>query len=218
MYHGWQKDLPSSLEVCPVQYPGHGTRFREELFTDLTLLADATAEGLRPLVEGPFALFGHSMGAVLAFEIVRRFEKMGLSPNALLLAGARAPHLRPEEPLSYDLPDPEFLAELRKINGTPPEILDDREAMEFLIPILRADFQAMETYRVTPAPQLRCPISVFGGCEDHKVTTEHLDGWRDHSIGPFSRTLIEGTHFFVNESRAQLVKYIGQLLLPHLPT
>jgi medium-chain acyl-[acyl-carrier-protein] hydrolase len=183
------------------------------LLTELGALADAAVEGLRPLVEGPFAFFGHSMGAVLAFEIARRLEKqIGVSPGILLLAGTRAPHFRVEGAHIYDLPDPEFCAELRKINGTPPVILNDPDAMKFLMPILRADFQAVETYQVESGPQLKCPISVFGGREDQEVTATHLDAWKDYTIGPFARIMIEGTHFFVNESRDQLIQQVDRMI------
>lgn len=217
MYREWQNALPSCVEVCPVQYPGRGTRFSEPLFTDLVAHADAMTQGLRSLIEGPFVLFGHSMGAILAFEVARRFkEQMGVSPSMLLVASARAPHLQHHEVLTYNLPDMDLRAELRKINGTPAAILDNAEAMELLMPIVRADFQAVETYKFKSGPPLHCPISVFGGHKDEDASEADLSGWSRYTTSSFRCTMLEGGHFVVSELGVRFVETVAQALRPLL--
>jgi medium-chain acyl-[acyl-carrier-protein] hydrolase len=188
------------------------------LFTDLDTFADATLKGLESLLLEPYVFFGHSMGALLAFEMVRRLKKRGMAqPRMLILAGAQAPHMRVVEP-TYSLPSAEFTDELRKINGTPSELLDNSEAMQLIMPILRADFRVAQTYQFQPGPRLQCPISVIGGRDDDDITVEQLEGWKDHTVGTFQCTVVDGSHFFVNEPSAQIDKVLGQMLAILLPS
>lgn len=218
MYRSWQKGLPPDVEICPVQYPGRGTRYREPLFTDVDTFADAALKGLGPLLVEPYVFFGHSMGALLAFEMVRRLQKRGVAqPRLLILAGAQAPHMRVVES-TYSLPSSEFIAELRKINGTPSELLDNSEAMQLVMPILRADFKVAQTYQFQPGPRLQCPISVIGGRDDDDITVEQLEGWKDYTVGTFQCTVVDGSHFFVNEPSAQIDKLLNRILATLLPS
>ena len=213
IFRDWQRYFPSAIEICPVELPGRGQRLKEPLLRDLEKLARLTAEGLKPLLRPPFALFGHSMGALVAFEVARIFAHEDISPEMLFVAGARAPHFRENVRHTYDLPEAEFLEELRTINGTPAKLLNNAEMMDLLLPIIRADFQAVQTYRHMPGPPLTCPIVAFGGLVDSKIQADQLCGWRDYTVGEFSHGMLNGDHFFIYSALQDLTKRITKLLL-----
>jgi medium-chain acyl-[acyl-carrier-protein] hydrolase len=215
LFRKWQEFLPRDLEVCPVQLPGRGLRMREPLLESIEALVTAAAAGLRPFLDEPFALFGHSMGALIAFELARRLsDRFGLSPVMLLVAGAVPPHLRESEEPTWHLPDLEFMVKLREMNGTPAELLKNAELMELLMPIMRADFRAVQTYRCPRLDPIDCPIAAFGGLRDKDVTVEKLKGWQDCTRGSFSYSLFDGDHFFINGCQGQLLNRIAQQLAP----
>src|SRR5512145_848665 len=186
MYLSWPGLLPASISICPIQYPGRENRLGERPLKQLTDLADGLAPVLRPYVEKPFAFFGHSMGALAAFELAHLLNRLyGVLPAFFFVSGFRAPQLPPiNEPIA-NLPEDEFIAELRSYNGTPDEILESREMMQLLMPTLRADFNAVETYRYTPKAPLRCPIAAFGGTQDHGVPEEDVAAWGEQTTSAF---------------------------------
>src|SRR5262249_28939051 len=153
MYRGWANSLPENVHVIPVELPGRGSRLKESPFVGLSDLVEALTEAIEPLLDGPFAFFGHSMGAMIAFELARSVcQQLNSRPEILFASGRRAPQIPDATPPSYDLPDEEFLAELRRINGTPDDVLAHRELMGLLVPLLRADFQMVQTYQYRPGP------------------------------------------------------------------
>src|SRR4029077_19602834 len=181
-FRNWESGLPESVEVCAVQLPGRETRFVEPAFTRLEPLIEALAEQLRPHLSRPFALFGHSMGALLAFELSRRLRRQG-GPQAvhLFVSGCAASQLVSHTNPVHSLPDAGFRAELRGLNGTPTATLDNDELMHLLLPTLRADFSVCETYAFVPGPLLTCAISAFGGLGDDTVSGSDLDTWREQT-------------------------------------
>lgn len=213
IYRDWGNKLPSSIEVCPVQLPGRGSRLSEPLFKRIEPLVEAAAEALLPYMEGPFAFFGHSMGAIISFELahlLRREHKP--QPSHLFLSGRPAPHLIKEEPPTHDLPEPEFIEELRRLKGTPREVLEHPELMSMISPILRADFEICQTYEHLPSPPLECPITVFGGLQDQDVSREQLEGWRDYTSASFAVRMFPGDHFFLQSSAPVMLRMIAQEL------
>jgi surfactin synthase thioesterase subunit len=201
IFREWQGSLPQDVEVRPIQVPGRGRRMGETPFRRLNELVEELAFALGPL-DKPFALFGHSMGALIQFELARYLERRGgPRPLQLFLAGRRAPHMPSTEPSTYELPDAEFLAEIERLNGTPREILTNPEALALHMPILRADFELVQTYSYLPGTPLRCAMTVYGGEDDTDVTNDCLAGWRQHTTGPFNLRMIPGDHFFVTKSR-----------------
>ena len=215
IYRDWGNKLSSSVEVHSVQLPGHGHRLREPLFKRVEPLVESMAEELMPYLEGSFAFFGHSMGAIISFELaqlLRRENKPG--PSHLFLSGRPCPHRTVKERPTYDLPEPEFIEELRRMKGTPNEVLEHPELMAVLSPILRADLEICQTYECQPRPPLDCPVTVFGGLRDEDVSREQLEGWRDYTTSSFAVRMFPGNHFFLQSSAAVLLRLIAQDLRP----
>ena len=211
IYRDWSNKLPPSIEVHAFQFPGHGNRMRDPLFKRVQPLVESVAQELMPKLEGSFAFFGHSMGAIVSFELaqlLRRENKPG--PAHLFLSGRPAPHLTEKEAPTYDLPEPEFIEELRRMQGTPNEVLEHPELMSMLSPILRADLEVCQTYEYEPRPPLDCPITAFGGLQDEEVSREQLEGWRDYTTSSFTARMFPGNHFFLHSSAPVLLRMIAQ--------
>ena len=210
IYRAWATMLPSWIEVCPIQLPGREDRYREAAFTNLIGLSRALSRELTPYLDKPFALFGHSLGALLAFEVARSLRHAEApAPLAMCLAAYPAPHVPSARAPIHQLPDPEFIDQMRRLQGTPDAVLANRELMEFVLPILRADFQACDTYVSAPEPPLACPFFVFGGTEDVEVGAPDLERWRELTSGSFSLRMLPGTHFFVQSQRQPLLAALG---------
>ena len=218
-YRGWESHLPSSVEVCPVQLPGREERYLEPAFTSLVGLSRAVSREMAPYLGEPFALFGHSMGALLAFEIARSLrDANAAAPEALFVAAYPAPQTAASRTPIHELPDAEFIDQMRRLQGTPEAVLQNQELMAFVLPILRADFQACDTYRYTHGPPLGCPIITYGGRDDGEVGAQDLDEWRVQTSASFLRRLLPGNHFFVQSQRDLLLTDIGQHLSARLAT
>jgi len=159
----------------------------------------------------PFAFFGHSMGSLISFELARRLRReRQQEPIHLFVSGRSAPQLPDEEPPAHNLPEPEFLEELRRLNGTPKEALAYPELMQILIPILRADFSVCETYIYTEEPPLACPISAFGGTQDSDVSREDMEAWRRQTRASFTLRMFSGDHFFLHSAEEQLLTILAE--------
>lgn len=200
IFRTWSDSLPADVEVCPVQLPGRGTRMTERPFTQLSPLVEALAQALAPLLDMPFAFFGHSLGALVSFELARRIRRQyGVHPVRLFVSAGRAPQVPHRGPSIHTLPDKELLMELRRLNGTPSELLGHEELMEIMLPLLRADFAVHETYLYSTEPPLNCPISAFGGLQDNKVSDSDLEAWRAQTSVSFSLRMFPGDHFFLKQ-------------------
>ncbi len=211
-YRKWQDSLPPDIEVCPVQLTGRGSRLHESPFHEHTALIPALVQGLTPYLDKPCAFFGHSMGAIISFELARYLQKVnGFEITHLFVSGRRAPQLPRTDPYTFNLPEAEFVEELRRLNGTPKEVFLHTELMRLMLPMLRADFELIETYRYVPGPPLTCPITAFGGLDDDEDAIS-LDQWREQTEGRFSLHLFPGDHFFVNTAHLQLTEAIAQKL------
>jgi medium-chain acyl-[acyl-carrier-protein] hydrolase len=212
IYRPWAASLPPAIELCAVQLPGRGERLDEPSYTDLRALVGDAEAALLPYLDKPFALFGHSMGAMIAFELARRLRDRGLNPVHLFLSARRAPQLEVEEEITYNLPEPEFIDEVRRLNGTPQEVLEHPELMQMVLPLLRADFEVVETYRYEPGAPLDCPVTVFGGLQDSDVPRPQLDAWREHTTAAFSVRMLPGDHFFLHKTQPLLTRVVVQEL------
>jgi medium-chain acyl-[acyl-carrier-protein] hydrolase len=213
IFRTWREHLPGSVAVCPVNLPGRESRIRERPRTDLEGLVGEIARAMLPHLDRPFALFGHSMGAVLAFEVARRLRGEYMkSPSHLFVSGHRAPQIRGQRQ-SYDLPEPEFIQVLHDLNGTVREVLKHPELLELMLPLLRADFELCETYSFTPGPPLDCPLTALGGLFDPDVTQEHLELWRAQTTGPFAARMLPGDHFFIRTEQALLLRTVANGLV-----
>jgi medium-chain acyl-[acyl-carrier-protein] hydrolase len=209
IYQAWPDFFPSFIEVCCVQLPGRGGKIKEKAFTKLLPLVEATAAEISRMMDRPFAFFGHSMGALIAFELARYLRRNGLpAPVYLFVSGRDAPSFDREQPHTYLLPDAEFVQELKRLNGTPAEALESQELMRLLCPLLRADFELTQTYTYYPEPPLACPITVFTGAEDNEVSVENLAGWQKETTRPISSHVFPGDHFFLHRAYPSMTDII----------
>ncbi|MBM4088663.1 MAG: thioesterase [Planctomycetes bacterium] len=209
----WGWETPDTVEVFPIQYPGRQNRFREPPYTRLLdLVADLTAE-LEPLLAPPFALFGHSLGALVAFEVARHLRRQGSTlPQHLFLSGRAAPHLRSDEPPIHTLPDPLLVDEVsRRYQGIPDVVLQNQELLALLLPMLRADIAMAETYQCRDEPPLDCPMTVFGGVDD-TIDQDELDAWRAYTTRQFAVRMLPGDHFFFDSARRLLLPAILEVI------
>lgn len=210
-FAGWQPHLPKHLHVCPIQLPARQNRLSEPPFTRVGPLVDTLADVLESHASVPFALFGHSMGGLVAFELARQLRRRhAAQPVALLIASCRAAHLPNRAPLMAALPDPAFLTALRTFSGVPESLLHNRELLELLLPTLRADVTLYESYAYAPEPPLACPIFVYGGRELGDVPFDELSAWRHLTCGPVKVQTFPGSHFFIEESQSGLLQAIQQ--------
>jgi medium-chain acyl-[acyl-carrier-protein] hydrolase len=213
IYRNWAANLPSAVEVCPVHLPGRGKRMRERAFTQVQALVEEIAPALWPATDQPFAFFGHSMGALISFELARHLRREGVAgPAHLFISGRRAPQIPNLDAPTFDLPEAEFLVTLRDLKGTPPEALEHPELMQLMLPLLRADFELCETYAYTPAPPLDCPITVYGGLQDGGVTRTYLEAWSQHTTAAFTLRMMPGDHFYLNTAQPLLLRTLSQEL------
>lgn len=212
VFRNWQASFPPAVEVCPVQLPGRASRLREKPFTDPSELVAAAAQALRPLFDRPFAFFGHGMGSLISYELTLLLRREnGITPRRLFVSGRGAPRIKSRD-VTYDLPEDEFIAELRRLNGTPQEVLENRELMNLMLPLLRADFQICETYSATPDRPLDCPITAFGGLDDPETPREDIEAWREYTTAGFSLHMFPGGHFFLHEAQPRLTQLIAREL------
>jgi medium-chain acyl-[acyl-carrier-protein] hydrolase len=213
IFRTWARRLPAGVEVCPVQPPGRGSRMTEPPFRQLAPLVEALAEALRPHLDRPFAFFGHSMGAMISFELARLLrEQAGVLPFHMFVSGRRAPHIPETAEPSYDLPYDQFVEVLRRLNGTPEETLRSEELMALMVPLLRADFSVCQTYAYAEGPPLACPITAFGGADDGETAEGRLEAWREQTTGAFSSVVLPGDHFFLHTAEERLLRRLGEEL------
>ncbi len=209
VFRSWLNELPSWIELVVAQLPGHGTRILEQHHVDVDELVPEIIDELTPELDQPYAIFGHSLGALLGYEVVRRLQSMGAAMPVHLFVSARmAPQLPDLDEPVYNLPKNDFIAHLQKINGTPRQVLENQELMEVFLPVLRSDFQLNETYQFTSGPRLNCPVTVFGGIADTRISQQDLLAWKDLTDGPFEARMFPGDHFFLHSEQHQLVQRI----------
>jgi medium-chain acyl-[acyl-carrier-protein] hydrolase len=205
-FAGWTAELPSTVELRPVRLPGRLDRLHEPPFTSMAPLVETLADELEPTLTSPFAMFGHSMGALVAYELARELRRRGARrPAGLFVASCGAPHLPRRAPPLRALPDDRFISELRRLDGIPEELARSDELLELVLPALRADIVLCEEYAWAPEPPLDVPISVFGGASDPRVLADDLTAWHDHTEAAFVQRTVAGNHFFPWRSGEALV-------------
>jgi len=210
-YSALAKSLSPDIEVIGVQYPGRLERWQEPLLENLAELADILTGELLPLAEGDLALFGHSLGTMVAFEVARRLQAHGRTPIHLFASGRGAPSRHQRE--FSERPDDSTLIQLmRGLGGTDPRVLDDEELVRIALPVLRADYTLVDTYRYEPGPMLNCPVTALNGKEDHKVTAADAEAWCEHTTGSFESVLFPGGHFYLVDQHAEVTSTLASRL------
>lgn len=205
------RSLSPSLDVLAVQYPGRQDRRNEPCLETIEELADEITECLLPWDDRPVAFFGHSMGSTLAFEVALRLEKRGVVLKALFASGRRAPSRSREEHI-HGTDDEGLIQEIKSLNGTDPQMLQDDEILRLALPAIRSDYRAVETYRYEPGPPLNCPLLALVGDEDPKVSMEEVRAWGDHTVGRFDLQVYPGGHFYLNAEAPRVIDAIAREL------
>jgi len=206
-FRAWARHAPADVQILGVELPGRGVRFGAAPLTRVADVIDALLAQRDFLAQqGQLILFGHSLGALLAFEFARALQRTGaLAPVHLVASGRGAPHLARREAPVHALPDAQFLAQVRRFEGLPDAVLQHAELLEIFLPILRADFALSETYECMPGAPLDCDLTVLGGTRDPMVDVATLAPWREHTRGRFACRMFDGGHFFLNDHAAQIV-------------
>ena len=203
--------------MCALRLPGRENRINEPPFTSLTSLTQALSDVLLPYLDRPFVFFGHSLGGVISFELVNVLrQQQRPMPMHLYISASRPPQLARRPSTTHQLPTPDFIEHLRDLRGTPEVILNNDAMMELLLPGIRADFAMWETYTYTPQAPLDCPITTFGGWQDHLVDHDTLKAWRAHARGRFKLLMLSGGHFYIHSERSTLLGLLTQELMPYL--
>ena len=213
IFRDWHGGPLAACEVCPVQLPGRERRFNERPFDRMKRLAKAIVENLPQ--DKPFAFFGHSLGALLAFEVARELRRQAKPlPFHLFLSGAPAAQLCPNKAPRFNLDREAFVAEIRKLGGTPEEALQSAELLELVLPVLRADFAVIDTYFYFDEPPLACPITAFAGARDQEVDQFEVMDWRAQTTDRFDAQVFAGDHFFITEFGSQVREIVGSAVTP----
>lgn len=218
IFRSWATGLPEDIEVCPIQLSGRENRWREPPDDTLELIVSALAHALYPFINLPFAFWGHSMGALIAYELTRYFQKLHYPlPACLFVSGHRAPQCPSRHDPIHQLPESEFIEKLIQFGGTPKQVLREQELLKFLMPTLRADFSATERHNYQHSPPLNCSISALGGTDDPYVNQDELMAWEIHTRGEFKCRTLPGDHFFIREThnKEQLLRFICDDLMIH---
>jgi surfactin synthase thioesterase subunit len=212
MYRSWHDWLAPAVEVVAVELPGRGTHIGEPPIDRMDALVERLLPAMRPLLDRPFALFGHSLGALVALEVSRALDAAGPRPQHLFVAGMGAPHVRTDAVAIHGLPDREFLAAVGALNGTPPDVFADPELVKIFLDILRADFRLAERYDCRRPVRLRHAITAFGGVTDESVRRGDLEAWQEHTARQCVVRWLPGDHFFVREHERLITVMLRSLL------
>jgi surfactin synthase thioesterase subunit len=213
-FASWQAALGPSIEVCAVQLPGREMRMAEAPITSLDKILVNLTRVLQSLDNVQFAFFGHSLGALVAFELTRLLRRHDMTmPCQLIVSGASAPRHRSKSREIHALPDRDLIEALRAYEGSPPEVLNNNELMELLLPMIRADFELGERYVYQPSLPLSLPITVFTGTSDNHVALESARQWREETLGECKVHVFEGSHFFIHTQRIAVLEQLTTALL-----
>jgi surfactin synthase thioesterase subunit len=218
VFREWQKYLVPEIDVCLVHLPGRARRINERPHTQIQPLIQELADAIHTEVQGGrFAFWGHSMGALISFELAREFRRRNYpAPVHLFLSACRAPTVMKAVPPSFHLPAQEFIAEIQKLNGTPKEFFENPEIQKVLLPLLRSDFQITDTYQYHDENPLACPITVYGADQDNLATLNHLAPWKMQTSAAYKMRVFPGDHFFFQSQKKEFISTLRRDLIETL--
>lgn len=201
VFRKWAPHIASDIELLAIQLPGRESRIAETPLTSLRSICSLLAADIAPLLDRPYAFYGHSLGSLVAFSLARELRSIGAPlPMHLFLSGRRAPHLPSGRRPLYGLPRQELLVELERLEGTPRAVLENEELLELFLPLLRADFQVNETYEHATLPPLPFGASVMGGLADEAADRGQLEAWQEHFEGKINVSMFPGGHFYIDDA------------------
>ncbi len=215
-YDGYKKSAPPDINVIPIEIPGRGTRFKEKLLTDIHKITDDIFNQVKEHLQHPYAIYGHSMGSLLGYLLTKKisYEQLPL-PKHLFFTGCNGPSVIENEPPRHLLPKDQFISKLKEIGGSPDEILEDDELMRFFEPILRADFQATDTYSYVESTPFEVSITCMIGLKE-KTTDEKVQTWQKETTKRLDIKRFPGNHFFIFNYEREILKIIKSKLYPVL--
>jgi surfactin synthase thioesterase subunit len=214
IFRTWVDFLPSDIEVCVPLLPGRDARINEAPISEMAPLIQSLIGQIAPRLTLPYAMFGHSMGAFIAFDLAHEISRRGLrEPSHLFMSAQRGPSLPYLQTPIFDLPDDRFLASvITRYKSIPKPVMEQKQFMRVLLRILRADFTLVEDYKYRGRAKLACPITVFGGLDDSPITTAQLQAWSLETSDRCTLHLVPGGHFFIDSARAELLALVRQEL------
>lgn len=213
-YSGWFDSFGSGIEVWAICLPGRENRIAEAPLDSLPQLIDRLADALQRFCDKPVAFFGHSLGALLAFELTRELRRRGVrEPRHLFVSSYRAPHLPRSGEYGGRMSDDALIQRVERLNGARSGLRQSDELRRLFLPALRADFQLSDLYRHEPDRVIGCPITAFGGIDDSAVPSDQLRGWREHTSSYFQLRLFPGGHFYLRSVEAEMKETIGRELM-----
>jgi surfactin synthase thioesterase subunit len=213
IFRTWGDGLPEDIEVCAVLLPGREARVSEPLAREMDQIVRPLGEVISPFLNLPFAFFGHSMGASVAFELARHLRRRsGVEPAHFFASARRAPQFQSPAPM-HALPRSSLVERLRLMGGTPEVVLQDEAMMQLFLPILCADLEVVETHGHIPGPPLRCPLTMIRGHADREVSDDEAMGWREHTSGAFTLRYLAAGHFFLGPHREQVLQWVAEALI-----
>ena len=209
IYRPWSKFCSPELECFAIQPPGRETRFADALLSNVTSYAKSAAQAINALpADRPLVLFGHSLGAVAAYETAIYLSQTGRSVNRLIVSGRQDPGTPSKrEPIAH-LSDADFVKQMATYNGTPAEVIANRDLLELLLPMIKNDFAMSENYAGYSSIKLTCPVTAIGSLEDSWLDSHSLERWKDVTSGDFDMKWFSGDHFYLNHQPADLVQFL----------
>lgn len=213
IYRQWSKIAPDSLEICLIELPGHGRRFKEKCHLCLETLSEDLLESILPYLNKSFAFFGHSMGALIGYELAKKLLiHYNISPAHLFISAHRSPDCLIEEAPLYDLPEDILIQKLTELEGMPREIIENRELLEIILPVIRSDFRICETYIPQNHMPVNCPLTVICGINDNYASFPHMQNWYKYTTDTFEIIKVEGNHFYILENEQKIIRLITSAL------
>jgi medium-chain acyl-[acyl-carrier-protein] hydrolase len=217
VFRKWPTFLPDGVELVAAQLPGREARYIEPPLQDIDSALSHLSAAIEPLLDRPFVFFGHSLGALVAYELTLLLRTRGLRmPEHMILSGRRAPSIPIGRRPFYDLPNEELIEEIRKLSGTSQGVLENDELMAMMLPMLRADFAIHDKYRYRESAALDVDFSVFGGLDDISTTADNLSAWESMTTRGVRLSFFRGGHFFIDEARNDVLPVIERVLVKML--
>lgn len=210
-FNGWVKYFQNSVTVCPVQLPGREEKIGEIPYSDMDTLVDDLVQEIKQYDRNKIILFGHSMGAKMAYGVAKKLAEADFEIEVLIVSGSRVPHIMEPNPI-HDLPDEEFANEISRFDGTPKAIFENKELLNFFMPMLRADFIMDETYHTSEIVKLSCPIEALGGISDKEADEETMVKWGEYAESIFNLSMFEGGHFFIREKEDEVLNKVSEII------